>query len=139
MHANALREHDIAVRPRACAPTPYRQPMRASPRIGAARHCATFPGTRPCRPDKELQMFRPALRRIAPWCFAALALPACAQEAGEPIAPEDFNAHVQATYIRQRKDAFDAPYSGARSLSPEREMAYSFSATAAIGLRPWRG
>ena len=52
---------------------------------------------------------------------------------------ETWNAHFQTTYIRQIKRAFDAPYSGVNSLKPEREVAYSFSATAAFGWRPWTG
>lgn len=54
-------------------------------------------------------------------------------------APEAWNAHFQSTYIWQRKDAFDAPYSGPNSLSPDREKSYSFTATAALGWRPWSG
>jgi high affinity Mn2+ porin len=54
-------------------------------------------------------------------------------------APEAWNAHFQSTYIWQRKDAFDAPYSGPNSLSPDREKSYSFTATAAFGWRPWSG
>jgi hypothetical protein len=84
-------------------------------------------------------MFRITIRRAACCLIAALALPAFAQDAPGDTKPEDFNIHLQSTYVRQRKNAFDAPYSGPRSLSPQAEMAYSFSATAAIGLRLWRG
>jgi high affinity Mn2+ porin len=52
---------------------------------------------------------------------------------------ENWNAHFQSTYVWQRKPGFDAAYSGANSLSPEREKAYSFSGTAAFGWRPWSG
>ena len=38
----------------------------------------------------------------------------------------------------QRKEGFAAPYSGPRSLSVNREKSYSFTATAALGWRPWR-
>lgn len=87
-------------------------------------------------------MFRITIRRAACCLIAGLALPvlpAFAQDAAGDTKPEDFNIHLQSTYVRQRKDAFDAPYSGPRSLSAQAEMAYSFSATAAIGLRLWRG
>jgi carbohydrate-selective porin OprB len=60
-------------------------------------------------------------------------------DAGASEAPEPWNAHFQSTYIWQRKDAFDAPYSGPNSLSPEREKSYSFTATAAFGWRAWDG
>src|SRR5262249_18522301 len=49
-----------------------------------------------------------------------------------------FDVHGQATYVWQRKYAFEAPYSGPHSLSPEREKSYSFTATASLGFRPWR-
>jgi hypothetical protein len=84
-------------------------------------------------------MFPTAFRRAAPCLFIALALPAYAQEAAAPAETENFNAHVQSTYVWERKNAFNAPYSGPRSLSPQEETAYSFSATAAFGLRLWRG
>jgi hypothetical protein len=54
-------------------------------------------------------------------------------------ADEAWNAHVQATYVWQAKPAFDAAYTGPASLAPWRETGYSFSATAAFGLRPWAG
>ncbi len=53
-------------------------------------------------------------------------------------APEGFDVRGQATYVWQRKSAFDAPYSGEHSLRPERERSYSFTATAALGVRPWK-
>ncbi|WP_413673924.1 carbohydrate porin [Massilia cellulosiltytica] len=58
-----------------------------------------------------------------------------------PIARADeaWNAHVQATYVWQAKPAFDAAYTGPASLAPWRETGYSFSASAAFGVRPWAG
>lgn len=53
--------------------------------------------------------------------------------------PEETSAKFQATYVWQRKSPFDAPYSGSHSLSPEREKSYSFTATAALGTRTWKG
>ena len=52
---------------------------------------------------------------------------------------ESFNSAYQTTYIWQRKQAFDAPYSGVNSLTAEREKSYSITATAAFGWRPWEG
>ncbi|MGE8317587.1 MAG: carbohydrate porin [Comamonas sp.] len=49
--------------------------------------------------------------------------------------PANVEAHLQATYIWQRKPAFGAAYSGANSLRPEREKSYSFSGTAFLGVR----
>lgn len=53
--------------------------------------------------------------------------------------PETWNAHVQATYVWQRKPSFAAAYSGPNSLSAARELSYSFTATAFFGARLWRG
>ena len=61
------------------------------------------------------------------------------QSAAQTSEEEQWNAKFQATYVWQRKGAFDAPYSGANSLRPEREKSYSFTATAALGFRPWSG
>ncbi|MGZ9711086.1 carbohydrate porin [Glaciimonas sp. GNP009] len=61
------------------------------------------------------------------------------REAEKIIAPETWNAKFQSTYIWQRKQSFDAPYSGTNSLSPEREKAYSLTATGYFGLRLWGG
>src|SRR5712664_4211997 len=53
--------------------------------------------------------------------------------------PEETSAKFQATYVWQRKSPFGAAYSGSHSLSPDREKSYSFTATAALGTRTWRG
>ncbi len=52
---------------------------------------------------------------------------------------EDWNARFQTTYVGQAKRPFASDYSGAHSLSPDREKSYSFTATAALGVRPWAG
>ena len=80
-------------------------------------------------------MFRCSMLYCAAWLLAA----APGARAGDLPAPEAWNAHVQATYVWQAKPAFDAAYSGPASLVPWRETGYSFSATAAFGMRPWRG
>jgi hypothetical protein len=80
-------------------------------------------------------MFRCSLFYLA---VLLLATPACAAAADLP-ATEAWNAHVQTTYVWQAKPAFDAAYTGPASLAPWRETAYSFSATAAFGVRPWQG
>src|SRR5690349_1681951 len=58
---------------------------------------------------------------------------------GQAANTEDCNAKFQATYVWQQKSSFPAAYSGAHSLSPNREDSYSFTMTAALGIRPWRG
>jgi hypothetical protein len=67
-------------------------------------------------------------------CLVALlpAISACQET-------EQWNAKFQSTYVWQGKPAFAAAYSGPNSLSPEREHSYSFTATAAVGWRPWSG
>lgn len=52
---------------------------------------------------------------------------------------QDRDAKFQATYVWQDKRPFGAAYSGAHSLSTGREKSYSFTATAALGIRPWAG
>lgn len=52
---------------------------------------------------------------------------------------ERFSVHGQATYVWQRKSAFDAAYSGDHSLLPTRELGYTFSGTLFLGARLWRG
>ena len=62
-----------------------------------------------------------------------------AMTCGQTPAYEDWNARFQATYVWQVKPSFAAAYSGQNSLSTEREKSYSFTATAALGFRPWAG
>ena len=49
--------------------------------------------------------------------------------------PEVWNLKLQSTYIWQTKPALNSPYAGPHSLAGEREKSYSFTATAALGLR----
>ena len=69
--------------------------------------------------------------------FAGAWLPQVATAQAD--ADEQWNAKFQATYVWQRKAAFDAPYSGTNSLAAARQKSYSFTATAALGVRPWAG
>ncbi len=48
---------------------------------------------------------------------------------------EDWAAHLQSTYIWQKKPSLASPYAGANSLRGEAEKSYSFTATAALGVR----
>lgn len=68
------------------------------------------------------------LRRLALACLASLAAWGVRAEPG-------FEAHAQTTYVRQFKPAFEAPYTGPKSLLPQREYGYSFSATLFLGAR----
>jgi len=52
---------------------------------------------------------------------------------------ERFGVHGQSTWIWQRKPAMSAAYSGPNSLAADSEKSYSFTATAALGVRPWAG
>ena len=79
--------------------------------------------------------FAVATRQCALAGFMFLSLAALAQTPAE----ESWNAKFQATYVWQSKQPFDAPYSGPHSLSPLHEKSYSFTATAALGVRPWSG
>ena len=68
--------------------------------------------------------------------FAALPWPAAIAQTGES---ETSNAKFQATYVWQAKPAMSSLYSGTNSLTPQREKSYSFTTTAALGVRPWAG
>jgi high affinity Mn2+ porin len=67
--------------------------------------------------------------RLALVLLAALPLSVAAQPA------EQWNVHGQSTYVWQTKPAFNARYDGLNSLSTAAEKSYSFTATAALGLR----
>lgn len=66
---------------------------------------------------------------LAPFLLAAFPLFATAQEA------EQWNFHAQSSYVWQNKPAFNARYDGPNSLTTAAEKSYSFTATAAFGLR----
>jgi len=68
----------------------------------------------------------------------ALGLLAALAQAQEPQ-EQDKDAKFQATYVWQDKQPLSAAYSGPHSLSTDHETSYSFTATAALGARPWRG
>ena len=55
------------------------------------------------------------------------------------VETEEWNAKFQSTYIWQTKEPFTAAYSGPNSLATDKEKSYSFTATAAFGIRPWVG
>lgn len=79
--------------------------------------------------------FRPAAATVLAVAWLATTAPALADDG----TTENWNAHFQATYVWQQKRRFAADYSGTNSLQPSREKSYSFTATAALGYRPWRG
>lgn len=61
---------------------------------------------------------------------------ACAVGAFPALADEPaFEAHAQATYLRQLKPGMASPYSGQNSLSGGRELSYTFTSTLFLGLR----
>ncbi|GAA6120495.1 carbohydrate porin [Acidovorax sp. FG27] len=62
-----------------------------------------------------------------------------AVEAVKVVDAEPWTARFQSTYVWQGKRPFAAAYSGPRSLSPDKERSYSFTATAFLGVRAWQG
>ncbi|MFC6521575.1 hypothetical protein ACFQAT_19515 [Undibacterium arcticum] len=74
---------------------------------------------------------------VAAWLVVCATSVAVAH--AEELQDENWNAKFQTTYIWQTKPSFNAAYSGQNSLKPGHEKAYSFSATAAFGWRPWDG
>src|SRR6185369_13093729 len=63
----------------------------------------------------------------------AVALPCLAEQA-----EESWQAKGQSTYVWQKSPGFPADYSGPNSLSAKHERGYTFTATAFLGLRPWK-
>lgn len=86
--------------------------------------------------------FRRAARRAAAlFALAATAALACgsASAAVDTVPTETWNAKLQTTYVWQAKPAFSAGYSGPNSLTAHREKSYSYTLSAAFGVRPWSG
>ena len=84
-------------------------------------------------------MFRRLLFTRPGWALACLALTAAGPVRAVDDVEQTWGLNGQATYIWQKKSAFAAAYTGPNSLSPARELSYSFTATLALGLRPWVG
>ncbi len=87
-------------------------------------------------------MIDSSFRRFGSGIVASLALlcavalsPSCRAEASDI---EDTTAHYQVTYNWQKHPAFRAAYTGPNSILPIAEKMYTFTATAFLGLRPWR-
>lgn len=55
------------------------------------------------------------------------------------ITHEDWNAKFQSTYVWQKDAAFHSSYASINSLSQDSFKSYSFTATAAFGVRLWQG
>lgn len=77
--------------------------------------------------------FRSCAILIAPTLCLFPLSPAGAQET------EDWGVKFQSTYVAQSKRPFATAYTGRNSLIPQKEFSYSFTATAALGFRPWSG
>ena len=61
-------------------------------------------------------------------------------DSDEKTMPEEpWDAHIQFTYLGQKKSSFKAAYSGTNSLSPDEENPYSFTSTLYFGARAWQG
>jgi high affinity Mn2+ porin len=59
--------------------------------------------------------------------------------ASAETAQENWSAKFQSTYVWQKEEAFHSPYSSVNSLSSDAHKSYSFTATAALGVRLWQG
>jgi hypothetical protein len=77
------------------------------------------------------------------WAAIALALLLTEASAREGDSEERWNAFGQATYIANKHDAFPAAYTNLNgspnSLLPQKERSWSATATAYLGVSPWRG
>ena len=52
---------------------------------------------------------------------------------------EHFTVNIQSTFIWQKHPQFASPYSLPGSLNPNSEIGYTFTGTAFLGARPWKG
>jgi len=71
--------------------------------------------------------------------FGVIGVGLAAAGQAQDIQEEVYGAKLQATYVWQRKYPFGAAYTGTNSLIPDIEKSYSFTATAALGARTWKG
>lgn len=72
-------------------------------------------------------------------CWGSMTLAALMPCHADTTEPENWNAKFQSTYVWQGKRPVSAAYSGANSLVTDKERSYSFTATLALGYRPWAG
>jgi high affinity Mn2+ porin len=72
-------------------------------------------------------------------CGASAAAQDAGPGAGAPPADARWDAHFQATTVTQWHPSFEAPYSGANSLSPDAEHETTVTATIFLGARLWQG
>lgn len=73
--------------------------------------------------------------------LSLLAMPALANtgvDADAPAAEESSMLRFQSTYIWQKKQAFQAAYSGLNSLRPQAERSYTLTFDAYLGFKPWK-
>jgi high affinity Mn2+ porin len=76
---------------------------------------------------------------ISRFLFAWIGIGLVSAGQAQEIQEEAYGAKFQATYVWQRKYPFGAAYTGTNSLTPDLEKSYSFTATAALGARVWKG
>src|SRR5450830_1193751 len=60
-------------------------------------------------------------------------------DAEAPAAEETSMLRFQSTYIWQKKNSFNAAYSGPNSLSSQAERSYTLTFDAYLGFKPWQG
>jgi len=71
--------------------------------------------------------------------FSAIGVGLAAASQAQDVQEESYGAKLQATYVWQRKYPFGAAYTGMNSLIPDIEKSYSFTGTATLGARTWKG
>jgi high affinity Mn2+ porin len=65
--------------------------------------------------------------------------PAAEQKAQQPVEPERWAVHIQATDILQYYPAFHSPFQGPQSFKPQATWGNTVDATLYAGVRPWAG
>lgn len=76
---------------------------------------------------------------LAPLATRAAEAQGAGTQANGSQPTEEVGAHGQLTITGQRKQPFSAPYTGANSLTPQREWSRSITATLFAGMRTWQG
>jgi high affinity Mn2+ porin len=91
------------------------------------------------RSDKSLCALAAVLALGPAASAAAQDAPGPATEAQEPVTPERWALHLQATDILQYYPAFKSPFQGPNSFSPRATSGNTVDATLYAGIKPWAG
>src|SRR5450830_1026383 len=120
--------------------------------LGKVRHpdfpLVTTPSRHPpytarsCKLDALVYFRLNQLSGLLLGAISMITMPAWADsgaDAEAPAAEETSMLRFQSTYIWQKKNSFNAAYSGPNSLSSQAERSYTLTFDAYLGFKPWQG